>query len=106
MTFTPLKTLIAAGAIAAVAIPAQAAMPFGKVNAPAADTLVVEANARGKRQLKRLMRPHVGIIPVTRAARAATGDPNIQVIDRRYSWDDVYTCSYMYRGNRRLLVCD
>lgn len=43
---------------------------------------------------------------ITDAMRAATGDPNISVIDKRYRYGDVYSCNYQFWGSRRVLVCD
>jgi hypothetical protein len=43
---------------------------------------------------------------ITDAMRAATGDPNISVIDKRYIYGDVYSCNYQFWGSRRVLVCD
>ena len=63
-----------------------------------------------EQKLQALLRPHVymgGII--TPDIKAATGDPNIPVIDRRYEFGAVYTCNYQYLRGRfqgRTLVCD
>ena len=63
--------------------------------------------ASGEEKLKKLLRPHAyyGQI-VTGDIRAATGDPNIVVFDRRHIWGEIYSCNYItYRG-KRALVCE
>jgi hypothetical protein len=63
--------------------------------------------ATGEQKLRKLLRPHAyyGQI-VTDDIRAATGDPNIVVFDRRNIWGEIYSCNYItYRG-KRALVCD
>ena len=71
----------------------------------------VSANATksGAEQLRELMRPHAYIGGgVSQAARVATGNPNILVLDRRHSIGDIYSCTYTFRINpqRRILECD
>ena len=61
----------------------------------------------GEQKLKKLLLPHAyyGQI-VTDDIRAATGDPNIVVFDRRHIWGEIYDCNYItYRG-KRALVCE
>ena len=73
--------------------------------APAAHAQLVDQSLSGKAQLKALMRPHhFDGSPVSREARAATGNPNITVIDRRTS--GISRCSFLNRGNERVLQCD
>jgi hypothetical protein len=63
--------------------------------------------ATGEQKLQKLLRPHAyyGQI-VTDDVRAATGDPQIVVFDRRHIWGEIYSCNYMtYRG-KRALVCE
>ena len=43
---------------------------------------------------------------ITDAMRAATGDPNIPVVDRRSRYGDVYLCHFAFWGPRRILICD
>ncbi|MEM8751190.1 MAG: hypothetical protein AAGF28_12895 [Pseudomonadota bacterium] len=59
----------------------------------------------GREQLRRLMRNHVGFVPITQEALNATGDPNIIVIDRRVG--GVNRCSFStIRRGQRALICD
>lgn len=64
------------------------------------------ANRSGEAQLQRLLSPHTNFIRVSRAARAATGDPDITVIDRRGRSGEVYQCSFLTRYGRRIMICD
>ncbi len=43
---------------------------------------------------------------VSNAVRAATGDPNITVIDRRWEWGEIYSCNYHFMQGKRVLICD
>ena len=63
--------------------------------------------ASGAEKLKRLLsnHPFTGA-PITRDVKAATGDPNIHVIDRRYEFGEIYRCSYMFQQGRRIMICD
>ena len=85
------------------AIAAVTAMSFTTLPGSAAG--LVDLSADGKTQLRQLLRPH---IPqgkfVSRAARAATGDPDITVIDRRTG--GVSRCSFLNQGNKRVLLCE
>lgn len=75
-------------------------------------TLVVAQLVTGtaEQKLQKLLRPHAYYGGhVTDDIRAATGDPNIQVIDRRSRWGEIYSCNYVYlqgSGRGRTLVCD
>lgn len=63
----------------------------------------------GPEQLHILLNSHVYTGQrVTQAVKNATGDPYIHVIDRRYTFGEVYRCSFTFRGNprRRIMVCD
>ena len=60
----------------------------------------------GKQRLRRLLRSHFLPLNVTKAARAATGDPNITVIDRRFSYDEPYSCSFLTQQGKRVMICD
>lgn len=67
----------------------------------------VDYNAH--QQLERLLHPHFFFgTQVSDAVRAATGDPNISVIDRRTHTGDVYECNFQFWGARRqrVMVCD
>jgi hypothetical protein len=61
-------------------------------------------------KLQKLLRPHAFYGErVTADIRAATGDPNIIVQDRRWRWGEIYTCNYIYLqggGRGRALVCE
>lgn len=60
-------------------------------------------------QLEKLLRPHFFFGDrVSDAVRAATGDPNISVIDRRFEFGEVYECNFQFWGLRkqRVMVCD
>ncbi|MGI9401311.1 MAG: hypothetical protein ACR2O0_08665 [Rhizobiaceae bacterium] len=60
-------------------------------------------------ELDRLLHPHFWFGGrVSDAVRAATGDPNISVIDRRTRRGDVYECNFQFWGIRkqRVMVCD
>ena len=61
-------------------------------------------------KLQRLLRPHAYYGGhVTDDIRAATGDPKIPVIDRRWRWGEIYTCNYQYlQGYKRgrALICE
>ncbi len=60
-------------------------------------------------ELQKLLRPHFYFGGrVSDAVRAATGDPNITVIDRRWKTGAIYQCNYEYWGVRkeRVMVCD
>ena len=58
-------------------------------------------------ELQKLLRPHAFYGQrVTDAIRAATGDPNIVVIDRRSQWGEIYSCNYTNLRGKRALVCD
>ena len=67
------------------------------------------AASRGEAELKRLLGSHFyfGRI-ITPDVKAATGDPNIPVIDQRRKIGSVASCYYSYRGGYkkgRVLVC-
>ena len=65
----------------------------------------VDQRASGAVQLRQLLRTHIyNGFPVSRAARAATGDPNITVIDRRTG--GASQCSFLNRFGRRILQCN
>lgn len=109
--FTRLAKLVPSVALAAslVAAPAMAA-PYSPTNIaqPSAEASIVLAgfsDRSGAAQLKRLLNPHTHYIAVTRAARAATGNPNIRVIDRR-TGDSVFRCSFLTVQGKRALICD
>jgi hypothetical protein len=61
-------------------------------------------------KLYKLLRPHFYYGGhVTPDIKAATGDPNIPVIDRRWRWGEVYSCNYIFLEGgrrRRALLCD
>ncbi|GIL02061.1 MAG: hypothetical protein BroJett030_19600 [Alphaproteobacteria bacterium] len=63
-----------------------------------------------QQKLQRLLRPHAYFGDrVTDDIRAATGDPNIAVIDRRWRWGEIYSCNYVFMHGRhrgRTLVCE
>ncbi|MGI9399693.1 MAG: hypothetical protein ACR2O0_00440 [Rhizobiaceae bacterium] len=62
-----------------------------------------------QQKLQKLLRPHAYYGGrITDDIRAATGNPNIPVIDRRGTWGEIYSCNYVFmRGNQqgRTLVC-
>ena len=70
------------------------------------DTNSYKVTARDKAKLKKLLRSHVwhggG---VSRGVRAAAGDPNMPVVDRRYIWGETYTCSFFTMQGRRTMLC-
>ncbi len=114
---TPLINFIASVAVVAATVPfsAQAAGLATSVLTAPSDTQHVQQIAfrkrainkeKGARELKRLLNSHVGFRPITRDARAATGNPNIRVIDRRVGLNNVYKCSYIFMGGERTLICD
>ncbi|MGB7285452.1 MAG: hypothetical protein WBC71_00805 [Salaquimonas sp.] len=75
----------------------------------ASSAMSASAAQSGAAQLRALMNSHVYMGQrFTQAARNATGDPHIQVIDRRHTFGEVYRCSYMFRGNPRYryVECD
>ncbi|MEM7463812.1 MAG: hypothetical protein AAF362_14160 [Pseudomonadota bacterium] len=60
-------------------------------------------------ELQKLLRPHFYFGGrVSDAVRAATGDPNITVIDRRWKTGEIYECNFEFWGARkqRVMVCD
>ena len=68
------------------------------------------ASKSAKAQLQRVLRPHFTKIPITRAMRAAAGNPNMVVFDRRYGSifadSNVHRCSFItYRG-QRAMICE
>jgi len=66
----------------------------------------VASKLTGQQQLKRLMRPHTFRYPVTRAAKAAAGNANMVLFDRRVGFSDVYRCSFITYRSNRAMVCD
>ncbi len=78
----------------------------GPAGSPAPLVQNIGYSESGKKRLKRLLRPHFLPLNVTRAARAATGDPNITVIDRRFSYDEPYSCSFLTQHGKRVMICD
>jgi len=63
--------------------------------------------ADGATELKKILMPHAFFGQrVTPAMKAASGDPNLTVIDRRWQWGEIYSCNYMFQQGRRVLVCD
>ena len=67
---------------------------------------VYSLDASGAHKLRQILESHVYYgLPVTREMRAATGDANIMVIERR-QYGRVSKCSYLYRGDRRQLLCN
>ncbi|MEP0942362.1 MAG: hypothetical protein ABJH63_11910 [Rhizobiaceae bacterium] len=114
MSHTPLVATVAAAATLAVA------MTFTSVSTSHAaayklkpipvDPIVETTGSTltGKQRLNRLFRPHFRVgNPITQSVRNATGDPNIQVIDRRgFSLNRMYSCNYFFlRKNQRVLKC-
>ena len=83
--------IMAIGALALLVVPANAQL--------------VDPRASGAEQLRQLLRSHLfSGEPVSSAARSATGDPHITVIDRRTG--GVSRCSYLYRRGERVLYCN
>lgn len=75
----------------------------------ASSSLSATAAQSGAVQLKKLLTSHVYTGQrFTQAAKNATGDPHIQVVDRRHTFGEVYRCSFSFRGNPRYryVVCD
>jgi hypothetical protein len=63
--------------------------------------------ASGEQKLKKLLLPHAYYGQrVTDDVRAATGDPNIVVFDRRHTWGEIYSCNYITYHGKRAMVCD
>jgi hypothetical protein len=63
--------------------------------------------ASGEQKLKKLLLPHAYYGQrVTDDVRAATGDPNIVVFDRRHIWGEIYSCNYITYNGKRAMVCD
>ena len=66
---------------------------------------LVDPRASGETQLRQLLRAHIFTgARVSREARAATGDPNITVIDRRTG--GVSRCSFLNQQGKRVMICD
>lgn len=62
-------------------------------------------SASPETKLRTILKSHVYQgLPITRAMRAATGDPNITIIDRRRIGRSSI-CGYEYRYNRRIMTC-
>ncbi len=59
-------------------------------------------------ELERVLRQHIWYgKPITRGVRAAAGDPNLPVVDRRALWGFTYTCGFQYlTRHQRAMVCD
>ncbi len=92
-----LASLISAGIIAAIMLPASsiaASIPSG-------------ARASDVEHLNRIFSQHVFFgRRFDKRLRAATGNPNIVVFDHRLRLEDGSQCSYItYRG-KRAIVCD
>lgn len=85
--------------ILAVAILATSALAHTTANADS-------RSHSGQEQLQRLLKPHFFPIPVTRAARAAAGNPDMVVLDRRGRPGEVYRCSFITLRGKRAMVCD
>lgn len=63
-------------------------------------------SSRDRAALKQIMAGHVWLgSPVGRAARRGTGNPHIQVIDRRV-YGEVSRCSFLVRSGQRVLLCE
>ena len=56
--------------------------------------------------LKRVLRPHHNRYIITRKVRAAAGDPNMVVFDRRGGASNVWRCSFITHRGKRAMVCD
>ncbi|MGI9365609.1 MAG: hypothetical protein ACR2O8_10540 [Rhizobiaceae bacterium] len=70
------------------------------------DTNGYTVTAKDKAKLKKLMRAHVWYGGgVSRGVRAAAGDPNMPVVDRRVVWGETYTCSFFTMQGRRSILC-
>lgn len=67
-------------------------------------------SAKARAQLQRVLRPHYTRIPITREMRAAAGDPNMTVIDRRssgiFSSGEVNRCSFITMRGKRAMICE
>jgi hypothetical protein len=63
-----------------------------------------------EQKLQKLLRPHFYYGGhITPDIKAATGQPDIPVIDRRWQWGEVYSCNYIFLDGRfrgRALLCD
>lgn len=99
-----------AAAMAMTAISTSQASVF-KLNPVPVDPVVetVGVQLSGKQRLRRLMRPHYRFgNPITQSVRNATGNPNIQVVDRRsFDPNELFTCSYFnLRKGQRVLKCE
>ena len=99
-----------ATAMALTAISTSQAAGF-KTNPVPVDLVVetVGTKLTGKQRLRRLFRPHYRLgNPITQSVRNATGDPNIQVVDRRtFSSTRLFSCSYFnLRKGQRVLKCE
>ena len=86
------------GAAVAVALLALAPAPASAQN--------YRLDASPATKLRAVLRSHVYFgLPITRGMRAATGDPNITVIDRR-QYGRNSRCTFINRSGRRILKCD
>jgi len=81
------------------------AIGAGALSATTASAKTSKGFHSGKATLQRLLRPHTYFIPVSRAAREATGNPKIQVIDRRVGYGS-FQCSFITHTGKRTLICD
>ncbi len=86
-------------------------IPAVAIAASVLASTAISANAAqsGAAQLHILLNSHVYMGQrFTQAAKNATGDPYIRVVDRRHTFGEVYRCSFSYRGNPRYryVVCD
>ena len=65
-----------------------------------------ERRAAGRKKLKRLFKPHFRHFGfITADVRAATGDPDIAIFDRR-AGEGPFRCSYITYQGKRALQCD
>ena len=99
-----------AAAMALTAISTSRAAAF-KLNPVPVDSVVetVGASLSGKQRLRRLFSLHYRAgNPITQSVRDATGDPNIQVLDRRtFDPNRLFSCSYFnLRKGKRVLKCE
>jgi hypothetical protein len=71
------------------------------------ERFVHTVDTRAEARLQKLLRPHVYTgQQITSDVKAATGDPNITVFDRRHEFGEVYSCSYLFVQGKRAMVCE
>jgi hypothetical protein len=105
----PVKILSLILAISFYVSTATSSMAAGLWPAPPvkAERSLHTADTRAEERLQKLLRPHVYTgQQITSDVKAATGDPNITVFDRRHEFGEVYSCSYLFVQGKRAMVCE